>query len=876
VKRFVFHISVVLCTVSAPAFAQWGPASTESQWAKPTLDNNGNPIEYDSQGRPVERRLDNNGNPITQTPPPKKVESASVPERTIPGVTPPQSQPVGTSPPCYLEQPFIKRGNTLTGQYAGRCINDRYNGKAVLSLIDQSNKWGDPLIFTVNYKDGKPFGTAMIDSGNGAMIFTGTLKNWQPWNGYTEAFDQNNRPIRFGTRNGQDAPYSQIGQIPVFTAYIPPAELASTQKPKKGGCDADRPTDRYFITGEYPGDCKGGRYTGTAELTLTPKDASQPTIKIKAPFQDGYLSGPVVAKYPQLGITYKGTFDGWRPQDGVSEQPTGDRNFLVKEYRSGVEVSSRSEYRQPSELEVALIGAAGQIGQNLGRKLGREIDGSASQARSARREADSARIAREQTAKANALAEARRIEEQAARQREMTEREQGTGLLTPQVRVAEADIPPTPPVLTTSPPVFGGNTNPQGDPPIATTRPPELPSPQWSPDSRPADTPPALPDPLPPPREGLPSPQSGGGGVSEPPTAPVERPVITPAPPSPAQPVQTPIQNDTISTGQPAPSNPVSQPVVYGPASLSQPASGVNRPAPVPAATQPAALQRPSSPTGLYPTNPNPLAQPIPLGWGQVTGATYYILTVKDQAGRFPVDEVRVAQTTYPLPMLAAGQSFTWDVQACNQAGCSPRSHNGMFRTGGGIASSVTCDASLTPNQEAIVREYVEATGQPRPRDSAICLWKRNGTFISNLQSLSNQAVEARRSNRSFWEIPISERHAAGIRAISTSPDVRKKISDLYEEVAKEVATGDLRSKLPPNVDFAVDVGSYLQEALSIYAKNKTEKSLMQAASTINLIASFTSDQISKKYGVPIGPSKLINLSGTAIGVYATSFFNSN
>jgi hypothetical protein len=612
VKRFIFLVLSLFCASSSPVMAQWG----EPKLVQPTRDNNGNPIQYDSQGRPIERRLDNNGNPITpaQIPPHSRPATATeyqAPQSAITSLPPPENRSAGGAPPCYLEQPFIKQGNTLTGQYAGRCINERYNGKAVLNLIDQSNKWGDPLIFTVNYKDGKPFGTAMIDSGNGAMIFTGTLKNWQPWNGYTQTFDENNRPVRFGTRNGQDAPYVQIGQVPVFTAYIPPAELATASKPKRGGCDADRPTDRYFVTGEYPGECKAGHYTGTAELILTPKDASQPTIKIKAPFQDGYLSGPVVAKYPQYGITYKGTFDGWRPQDGISEQSTGDRNFLVKEYRSGVEVSSRSEYRPPSELEIALIGAAGQIGQNLGTKLGQEIDGTAGKQRQQKREAEAYQARQQDIARANDITRqaqatagqqvrAEQVAQQQANDQAQADWQRqsdatiegarrkalagldrdGNPLPQPAAPVQVARLDPQAsnngwqpgqsqwssarvwgdqsaqpiPTVSTRPPVFGGPTRAPEfggvtNPPIVTTRPPDLPAPQ------PADN--SLPQPVQ--VASLPASITHGQGAVPPPLAPATQ---LPEPSNPPQPLASPVQHgsqsDTLGTGG-SPSYPIPQ-----------------------------------------------------------------------------------------------------------------------------------------------------------------------------------------------------------------------------------------------------------------------------------------------------------------------------
>jgi hypothetical protein len=904
VKRLIYLLSVLLCPIGSPAFAQWGPTPSESSWARPsqpsqpTRDNNGNPVQYDEQGRPIERRLDNNGNPITTAQPkvvsqqqntsdcrvflpapfdikeyfykgvcldglgtgyqktkaftPKGGQLVSIEttfvrgyptgkiaigndidyalagdiladgsisgmssgrggvlqagifrngvftdglvqklnqptefvvdgratseaeyraKQSVAASTPAENRTVNGEPPCYLEQPFIKQGNTLTGQYAGRCINERYNGKAVLSLLDQSNKWGDPLIFTVNYKDGKPFGTAMIDSGNGAMIFTGTLKNWQPWNGYTEAFDQNNRPVRFGTRNGQDAPYTQIGQIPVFTAYDPPAPLASTLKPKKGACDADRPTDRYFVTGEYPGECRAGRYTGTAELTLTPKDASQPTIKIKAPFQNGYLSGPVVAKYPQYGITYKGTFDGWTPQDGISEQPTGDRNFLVKEYRAGVEVSSRSEYRPPSELELALIDAAGRFGERLGTQLGQEIDGTAGRQRQQKREADAYQARQQDIARANditrqaqATAGQQVRDEQIAQQQandqaqaewqrqsdatiEDARRKALAGLdrdgnplpqPVPRVEVARNDPPP----LfggTTNRPEFGGDARPQGDPPVVTTMPPDLPAPhpaaptlpdpvRWvEPLALPVPAPvqvASLPDPITPQPNGVPPPLGPATRVTEPSDAP--------------QPLAPPVQlgngSDTLGIGS-APSNPVPQ-------QPSQPAVDVaSRPNATPASTSsssPAQQARPNAPAETYPGYPTEqsaiaFADSTPtFGWSGISDATYYQVAARNLGtGMLEINETVRSTSFTPLRPLAAGQLFRWNVMACNGSGCSAPSGSKYFRTAGATTSPQTGE-SLASNAWAAASQGT--------KDCAITLARETGESLENAFQLVTSA----------------------------------------------------------------------------------------------------------------------------------------
>ena len=122
--------------------------------------------------------------------------------------------------------------------------------------------------------------------------------------------------------------------------------------------------------------------------------------------------------------------------------------------------------------------------------------------------------------------------------------------------------------------------------------------------------------------------------------------------------------------------------------------------------TQPSVTPR--VPTGLYPTNQGELAQPIPLGWAPVQGATSYKVTVKDQTtGRFPVDEVTVTSIPYEV-RVAAGRTFTWDVMACNQLGCSAPSANVQFRTGGGNITAATYDNTLNAQEREWFFAYFE------------------------------------------------------------------------------------------------------------------------------------------------------------------------
>jgi hypothetical protein len=248
------------------------------------------------------------------------------------------------------------------------------------------------------------------------------------------------------------------------------------------------------------------------------------------------------------------------------------------------------------------------------------------------------------------------------------------------------------PIVTANPPVFGGNANPQGDPPVITTNPPELPAPQ------PAAPP--IPDPVP--VAGLPAPITQDQGGVPPPLAP---------------PVQLPTQNGTLGTDT-APSNPVPVPV---PEPVNQPSSPSVQPVDAGGARQPenqvtqteSRLSVPSIPRITAPTNQRELLQPIPLEWTQPTGATYYILAVADQTSSgFPVNDERVGPPPFRRTF-AAGHYFTFDVRACNQAGCSERSANGSFRTGGvpsqtSTARNLTYDDVLSPRERGIFDEHFD------------------------------------------------------------------------------------------------------------------------------------------------------------------------
>ena len=824
----------------APVYAQWGTA--EPQWAQPS------------------------------TPPPV--------ETLTPALV--RSEP--TTAIC--SKPTILKGQD--GIVRTLCSGKYANG--ILTMTAPS-KDGHTYTYSGQFKAGVMVGNIRFNDETNSFNYLGTMNSHVRANGTTAYIDGTseygtyrgnklhngviekpgpfNQTIKLQIENGIQFGPTENMQIAAIEERFRPKHMVSMTKVKLGGpktCLADLPSKLFKIKpNEMSGRCKDGYYSGKAKIELIPLSGNPlPPMNVTLRYEAGQIVGPVTAKYTTLDETFRGDMSNWLPQTGESEKHIGNRNYQITEWQDTQPITSRVVNRPPSEAEQIFIRTISHVAE---RAVDCFIVGACKDQRQAEKRAYRADQARkddlaaqnQQFETARQQNQARAAEEQAgwarvAAQQETDRRNSqaaiiegmrrngldpnGNPLPAPPVRVASNDPPPNtapspPPFeVITEPPVFEVSTRPQGPPPEFA---PPIPAPVFG--SNDNSLPRPVPEPILPSTFALPQPIVGSS----------PQPVALPAP-----------DGGILGSGGQEPS-PSAAP-------------------PNPPSSQPVAVYVPNIPTGLYPTNPDELAQPIPLGWTSVQGAIRYRITVKDHVtGDFPVNDAYTTANPFTVRNLPAGRNYSWDVAACNAAGCSGRSRNGSFRTGNGSTNLlVQCDARLTRNQEAIIRDYIEATGQPRPRDSAICNWKQQGSLLSNLQSLSNQAVEARRNGRQFWEIPVSERHWAGLRAISSSPEVRAEISKLYEEIAMEVAIGDLRRKLPPPADFGIDVVDFLNDAAKLYLKNKTERRLMEAASTINLMASFTSDQISKRIGLPIGPSKLLNLAGAATGVYINNFFNPN
>ena len=292
----------------------------------------------------------------------------------------------------------------------------------------------------------------------------------------------------------------------------------------------------------------------------------------------------------------------------------------------------------------------------------------------------------------------------------------------------------------------------------------------------------------------------------------------------------------------------------------------------------------PRVPTGLYPINQGELAQPIPLGWAPVQGATSYKITVKDQTtGRFSVDELTVTSIPYEV-RVPAGHVFTWDVMACNQSGCSAPSANGQFRTGGEGNSSLAISSQcgqITNYQQSIIDGYhglTQQTGVPKPSKSTLCRWQQDGSLEKRLIQFQS---EIRAAANSGPNIPSSERHRLAMIAVSSSPEVKRAIDNFYFGLVKFYATKGITQKLNSKEKMTIDTLVFIKEGIDQIRDNKKESSeILRGVSNINFVASYALDQFSNYYlnkvGLDIPVSSLTNLAGTAIGVYASTYFTGN
>jgi hypothetical protein len=675
VKRFIFILLGLIYICPSPASAQWGPAPTESQWARPSESAQtcraflAHPAEFGDL-------------PF--------IYSGNCPSGFAQGTQTVTASPEGSP-----------RGTTFT--ISSTFQNGRTTGRTVI----RSN-FGISFDGTIN-PNGVVIGRTSFPDGHiqegesrNGLVWTGTVIRPTNLGGGTVHFVSGQRVSPGSVAREQETSVASAA-TPV-RPHIAPSPTLARIRLGRSTCLADLPNQMYTIEGEFPGRCVNDRYTGRAQIALTPRAGSDyPAQHAEVTFQDGLVVGDVDVTYPTFGERYRGSYQNWLPFTGRSERNVGNRNYEITEWSGGASSGVRTEYRPPSEAELAL----GRIVTGLATAAVDCAVGACAEQRCTERrahreqqarnndlaaQADQLRVARQQNearaqeerdgwARVAAQQETDRHNSQAAIEEGM--RRAGldpSGNPPPQpVQVARANPPP--PLITTNRPAFGGatgapefggSTSPQGDRPILTTNPPEVPAPE------PASAPysPNRGQPIPDPVRGLepPTPAVPVPGLPEP--TPYN-PNSAPLPPAPVQP---PRQDDTLGTG-PAPSYPVAQPVpVANSVASNQPADVVSRPPVTPVSSTPRAATL-ATPMRIAPTNAGELAPTVPLEWSPVSGATYYELAVRDlTTNPFVVDQP-VYNTVFHRAPYPSGRTFRWTVRACNQSGCGGWSTPWEFRT---------------------------------------------------------------------------------------------------------------------------------------------------------------------------------------------------
>ena len=117
--------------------------------------------------------------------------------------------------------------------------------------------------------------------------------------------------------------------------------------------------------------------------------------------------------------------------------------------------------------------------------------------------------------------------------------------------------------------------------------------------------------------------------------------------------------------------------------------------------------------------------------------------------------------------------------------------------------------------------------------------------------------------------------------AVSSSPEVKRAIDNFYFGLVKFYATKGITQKLNSKEKMTIDTLVFIKEGIDQIRDNKKESSeILRGVSNINFVASYALDQFSNYYlnkvGLDIPVSSLTNLAGTAIGVYASTYFTGN
>ncbi len=196
-------------------------------------------------------------------------------------------------------------------------------------------------------------------------------------------------------------------------------------------------------------------------------------------------------------------------------------------------------------------------------------------------------------------------------------------------------------------------------------------------------------------------------------------------------------------------------------------------------------------------------------------------------------------------------------------------------------ATNNTQCGQITRYQQSIIEGYhglPQQTGVAKPSISTLCRWQQDGSLDRRLNQFQ---IEINAVANSGPNRPSSERHRLAMEAVRSSPEVRKAINQLYEDIVKLYAGNTTTKLLTSKEKFAVDMLIYIDGGIKNVSDNKKESSIiLRSASNINYVASFMLDQITNYYlgkiGLNIPASGLLNLSGAAIGVYSYTYFGGN
>jgi len=93
----------------------------------------------------------------------------------------------------------------------------------------------------------------------------------------------------------------------------------------------------------------------------------------------------------------------------------------------------------------------------------------------------------------------------------------------------------------------------------------------------------------------------------------------------------------------------------------------------------------------------------VTLSWNPSPGATRYEVTVRDAATGMIVEDSTIGSTSFSPSHLSAGRQYTWNVDACNPAGCSAFASRQSFQTAG--------KTSTTPSVSSVSPSSMTANG---------------------------------------------------------------------------------------------------------------------------------------------------------------------